>query len=197
MNNSIQKIIFFVTGLAIGSIVTKKILEDKYNKLIDEQVEKETASIKEIFDRDATKFEDMKKNLDQNQRENVSQLKEKINKYGYSSKTYEYSYRAGPSGVDDAEVISHADSLDEAFDNYERESLSYYSDGVLATTNGDEMITEQEADGTIGRNNFLNIRDLFAMYPDDSDTVYIRNDETQMIYEIFRDSRTYLEVTEE
>lgn len=199
MNNSIQKIIFFVAGVAIGSIVTKKILDDKYNKLIDERVEKEVESIKNVFKRDSEAFSKMNEQLgevDRNRmKRNLNEYKEKVISYGYSTEVMSSERYNNPN--DEPEIISSADYIDEAFDNYEREELSYYADGVLATTNGDEMITEQEAVDTIGQNNFLHLREHFGEYDDSPDTVYIRNDETQILYEIFRDSRTYLEVTEE
>lgn len=200
MNNTIQKIIFFVSGVAVGSIVTKIALTNKYNKLIDEQVEKETSSIKEIFERDKEKFDTMKKELREDRRDmkrkEVETYNNKVTSYGYSSEVtpsnrYK-SYNDGP------EIISSADYMDfEELGEYEREELTYYADGVLATTNGDEMITEQEADQTIGRDIFLHLRDHFGEYEDDPDVVHVKNDETMVMYEIFRDSRTYLEITEE
>lgn len=200
MNSKLQNLIFFVTGVTIGSVATKIVLDKKYNKIIDEKVEEETRSIKEVFERDKEKFEEMKRDLKENYREeNRQQVKEYVNKvtsYGYSSDVSNVTNRYKTYN-DDTEIISSADSMDEAYNNYEHESLSYYADGVLATTNGDEMITEQEADQTIGRDIFYNLRDHFGEYPDDPDTVYVRNDENQIIYEIFRDSRTYMEVTEE
>lgn len=191
--------ISFIAGAAIGSIVTRKLLMSEFYKLIDEKVEEETKSIKEVFERDKDRFEEMKQSLSdmdrEEKRKELDSYQNKVQSYGYSDQvvaTNRYkSYRS------DQKVISSSEFMDEAFEEYEREDLTYYADGVLATSNGDEMITEQEADQTIGLDIFRNLRDHFGEYPDDPETVYVRNDETMILYEICRDSRTYLEVTEE
>lgn len=201
MKQVLKNFIFFAAGVAIGSLVTKKVLDNKYNRIIDEQVEKETASIKEVFERDKGHFERMKKDLEDanrnEKREEVEHYMGMIRSYNYTNDDSGGTNRYKTYNKNGPQIISPAESMYDMYDDYEREHLSYYADGVLATTNGDEMITEQEADHLIGIDIFHNLRDHFGEHQIDPDMIYVKNDETMIIYEIFRDRRTYLQVTED
>lgn len=206
MGQGIKYFLCFAAGAVAGGFIMKKITADKYEKLIDDRVnelvEQETASITEVFERDKEKFAEMRKDIEENgvekERANINDYAKKVNSYGYSQMSQPMTNRyARYNDPNEPVIISPADYLDEAYDQYEREELTYYADGVLATTNGDEMITEQESHSTIGHQIFIHLRDHFGEYEDDPDTVHVRNDEIMMMYEILRDSRTYMEVTEE
>ena len=69
-------------------------------------------------------------------------------------------------------------------DDYEILTLTYYADEVL-TDEFDEVI--YDVDGTIGEESLNH----FGDYPDDPDTVYVRNEELMTDYEILLDEREY------
>jgi len=80
-------------------------------------------------------------------------------------------------------VIS-PDSFGE-MDDYNRISLTYYADGVLADED-DEVV--DDVDATVG-SDALN---HFGEYEDDS--VFVRNDSRKCDYEILLDTRNYADV---
>lgn len=71
-------------------------------------------------------------------------------------------------------------------DEYERISLTYYADGILADDRDDPILNAGEIVG-------FEALDSFDEY--EEDTVFVRNDITRCCYEIIRDKRTFGEVT--
>ena len=71
-------------------------------------------------------------------------------------------------------------------EEYERISLTYYADGILADDRDDPILNAGEIVG-------FEALDSFGEY--EEDTVFVRNDATRCDYEIIRDKRTFGEVT--
>lgn len=69
------------------------------------------------------------------------------------------------------------------FEDYQTISLTYTSDGVLLD---DEYDPVEELDETVGKD----YAKFFGSYPDDPDTVYIRNDALCSDFEICKDLRS-------
>lgn len=89
-------------------------------------------------------------------------------------------------GVDDGPyVIGPADFGD--FEDYDAISMTLLSDGILVD---DRMITVDDPENSVG----TNYKNYFGVYPNDPNTVYIRNDELCCDFEIVKDLRTYEEV---
>lgn len=82
-------------------------------------------------------------------------------------------------------TISPEDYDDESYEDYEKETLTYYADGILARIN-DEIIRNPEE--VVGPNAL----GYFAAYK--TDVVYVRDDSDRIQYEIDRDSKKYSEV---
>ena len=76
---------------------------------------------------------------------------------------------------------------DEFGDDYETETLTYYADGILEDEFG-EVIDDDEIEEMIGKESL----DHFGEY--EQDTVYVRNDNKRIDYEILRDLSSYSEV---
>ena len=57
MNNALSKILIFASGAAIGSVVTWKIITDKYSQIIEEELETVKNEILEELD-EKNEFED-------------------------------------------------------------------------------------------------------------------------------------------
>ena len=45
MNDTLSKVLIFVAGAAVGSVVTWRLVETKYKKIADEEIK----SVKEVF----------------------------------------------------------------------------------------------------------------------------------------------------
>lgn len=93
---------------------------------------------------------------------------------------------------------------DEEFDilssagNYDTKDYTLYTDGVLADSVRDDVISESDAFVALGPNyTARKLQRIFARGVDSGlETIYIRNDRLYTLYEITTDERTYREVVE-
>lgn len=81
--------------------------------------------------------------------------------------------------------------------NYDTKLLTLYSDGVLADSTTDDVMSESDTFAALGPNyTARKLQRIFALGADDElETVFVRNDRLYTLYEITRDDRTYKEVT--
>ena len=183
MNNSTVGILAFVAGAAAGAVVAWKLLKTKYEQIAQEEID----SVKEVFserlDELKGKAEGDEDDSDEGSdpRQDSSDMKEYsaiIKNAGYNNEKGE----AKKMSIDRPFVISP-----EEFDDsdYEKESLNYYVDGVVAD-DFDNVIND--VDSLIGEDSL----DCFGEY--EEDTVYVQNDELQTVFEICRDARKYSDV---
>ena len=177
MNNTLSKIIIFAAGAAIGSAVTWKLLENKYEQRLEEEINsyKEARSRRERMETEDN--DDPEEDSDISRAE----YEEIVKTCGYATQS-EFE----EEDVDDVEkpyVIS-PDEFDE-FDDYQTVSLTYYEDGVLTDDNDDIV---DNITGTVGKDFVRHFGDY------EEDAVHIRNDSRKCDYEILRDSRNYSDV---
>lgn len=193
-----KNLLCFVTGAAIGSVVTWKLIEKKYKDLADEEIE----SVIETF----------KNRKPRITKDNVKETVEKvINKYKEPKETVEDIVTAeGYSIEDEAETDEDDDSnytvdvdpgvevivpyviTPEQFGEYSEygtKTLTYYADNIL-TDEIDNPITSDEMETMIGPDAL----DHFGEYEDDS--VYIRDEMNEMDYEILKSEKTFSEIQE-
>lgn len=223
MNRTLTNAIVFTIGAAIGSLVTWKVVESKYNRIAQEEIDsvkEEYGHLKDLMrkeidacrrvtnanqnesddeeDDDSTVEEQDDDYPDDDERDFTDQEKEMIDYYKISSK-YRRSNgdekednektEEGEKGREEEEapyingpyVISPDDFG--SVPGYNAQSLDYFADGVLADSWGVEL----NLDETIGEDAI----DHFGEYVDD--VVYVRNDRTELEYEVTRDPRTYAE----
>lgn len=183
MNNTLNKVFIFAAGAVIGSAVTWKIIKTKYEQIANEEIE----SVKERFRNRENAAEDdasdEEKNVDNSLKDrDLSSYESIINENAYRN----YSTPKGSENevkeekeVDRPYVIP-PEEYDE--NDYETESLTYYSDGVL-TDMYDNII--EDVEGTVGKDSLTH----FGEFEDDS--VFVRNDERKTDYEILLDSDKY------
>lgn len=204
MDNNLKYVLAFISGAAIGSVVTWKLLKSKYEQITREEIE----SYKEAL---AIQKHDNCSNEEQNP-DGVCEPSAPIPSPEdvetadlYAAKLKTLGYTAEKPDVEIATPEEECDENEEEEDEYEPmskphvidpinygekddygcESLAYYSDGVLA----DNM--DQPID---------NIEDLvgdalehFGDYEEDA--VHVRNDRLKCDYEILYDHRTFSEYT--
>lgn len=189
----LNEIVIFAVGAAIGATIAWKVLEDKYKKIANEEIESVRSMYKRKEELEAGKeiIKDLRDGLDNPDEELSDEVKEhtesslatlgdiiKHNRYGHHNdkKEEEKEYMAKPY------VISPDDFGDL---DYETVSLNYYADGVL--TDDDDNIIE-DIESMVGKDSLNH----FGEYEDDS--VFVRNDEQQIDYEILLDTRNYYDI---
>ena len=188
MNKSIlSKVVIFVAGAAVGSVVTWKLIETKYKQIADEEI----ASVKEVFSKrnEETKTEEPVEEEDEeddivmpNHKPDLSEYKELVKSYGYNNKEEEEEVN------DDMDIAPYV-IKPEAFgdDDYETVSLTMYADGIV-TDEYDVRLDDEEIEDLIGKESLTH----FGEYEDDS--VFVRNESRQTDYEILADERNYFDL---
>lgn len=188
--NKTMNFMMFVVGAAIGSIVTWRYIDKKYEQIAQEEID----SVKEVF---AKREQDSAEN-DDVIREKAFNAKEKPNIVEYTTKLQEQGY----TNYADIEPETNKEEVDEEsmdigtpyvippeefgdFDDYEKIGLTYYADQVL-TDDDDELV--EDIEDTVGFDSLTH----FGEYEDDS--VFVRNDRLKCDYEILLDQRKYSDV---
>lgn len=186
MTSVLNKIFIFITGAALGSVVTWKVLQKRYNERINEEM---TEFKKAQRDESMEKLEQMHADLVEKKEEveaheatlkvdeNGPALTKPIENWETTSKHYRgilenegYSDDDGP-----APYVIPPEEFGNDADEYDLISLNYYEDGVLAD-DWDDVI--EDVDRVVGKDSLTH----FGEYEDDS--VYVRNDRLKCEYEI-------------
>ena len=193
-----KNLLCFVTGAAIGSVVTWKLIEKKYKDLADEEIE----SVIETF----------KNRKPRITKDEVKETVEKvINKYKKPKEIVEDIVTAERYSIENEEEIDEDDESNYTvnidnddtvitpyvieperfgeYNEYGTKTLTYYADNVL-TDEIDNPITSEEMVTMIGPDAL----DHFGEYEDDS--VYIRDEMNEMDYEILKSEKTFSEIQE-
>ena len=167
----------FALGAAAGSVVAWRLLKTKYDQLIQEEIN----SVKETFSR--RNEEKTEKEIIKEERSKYDQV---LNREGYNNNADVSSEEGGDDPMEHKKpyVIS-PDAFGEYGDEFETESLTYYSDGIL-TDESDDVI--ENIDDLIG----VESLEHFGEYEDDS--VFVRNERLKTDYEILKDYRNYTDV---
>lgn len=210
--NMLVKAFIFVAGATIGSAVTWKVVKTKYEQIAQEEIK----SVKEEYGR-LTKLMRMEidacrrvteahvedetdgepeddDSVDDDDRELTEWEKSQVDYYKLTSKyrgdsdDSENDEEGDGIGDDDLPFINgpyviSPDEFASSPPGYSACPLDYYTDGVLADGWGVELNIEE----TIGEDAL----EHFGDYVDD--IVYVRNERTQIDYEVTRDPRTYKE----
>lgn len=196
MNTKIfGKIAMFVFGAAVGSVVTWKLVEEKYKQISDEEIE----SVKEAYDRAYGKLDNDRMDMEQDEDDVDSEENAKseydriIGHCGYGAESSASDKNQNGTKKDDEEEDDedvsepYTISYDDFDDNgYQTETLYYYDDGVLENSITGAVI--EDIDGTIGSKSIEELKDSGEDY------IYVRNDNLGIDYEILRDRRKYSEV---
>lgn len=199
MKNTAINILAFAAGAAIGSIVAWKVLDAKYEKRVQEEIK----SVKEIFSKktvasvEETVEEDIEEDVEEEQEDTINKY-EKPDIFEYASIIEEQGYTnystnktekptVEPVATDyNKPFIISPEEFGE-YDDYLIESLTYFSDGILAYDSG-EII--EDIDDFVGLDSLKELDEY-------NDAVYVRNDNTFTDYEILLSERKYSDLYEE
>lgn len=183
MNDTLSKILIFTAGATIGSVVTWKILETKYERLIKEEIESVKAAFSKRAEDDTVEEEDVSANdvFDEKTKQTYSDLLE-----NYAGDLNEKVEKGGSERMEigtPPKVIAPEEFGE--IEEYETISLTYYADGVL-TDDDNEVI--EDVDMIVGSDSL----NRFGEFEDDS--VFVRNTRLKCDYEILMDYRKYSDV---
>lgn len=180
MNDKLSSVIIFCGGVFIGGFLTWDFFKTKYEKIADEEI----VSVKEIFehreprpDKNYKVEEELKGNdayvniIDSNSYRN------------YSNTTIETDKKGGTADMELNRPYVITPEQYEVNVDYTKVSLTWYSDEVLEDDWGNVL----DPDDVIGRDALT----TFGQYEDDS--VFVRDDDEQVDYEVLRDTRSYEE----
>lgn len=174
MNSKAFGVIAFVLGAGLASAVTWRYFKQKYEKI----AQKEIDSVKETFSKrqkaDAGKSEE---------KAEAEEYAAVLQKEGYIDYADAHNREKKEPAAETPYVIS-PDEFGE-FDEYERITLTYYADQLLADED-DELV--EDIDKTVGFESFNH----FGEYEEDA--VFVRNDGLCCDYEILLDERNYMDI---
>lgn len=193
MNNTLCKFLVFAAGAAIGSVVTWKLVDKKYMDLADEEIE----SVREAYGR---RLDEMKEELKTELKEKVEDVDSDDSKeadHDWKKELVEekatcediikrFNYRQCSEKEEETEVeyVKPYVIPPEEFGESEFQPVTYimYNDGTIID-DYDNVVTDVER---LLTREALN---SFGQYEEDS--VYVRNENTKMDYEILLDVRNY------
>lgn len=210
----LKNVFIFGIGVAIGSMVTYKVVKDKYENLIDAEIEsvKESLGYYNKSDEKATVTSDDKKEkvdplkMDKKDYENMiayhkyhqscdddlAELEypedDEPEEEEHPGVEYERITRDAPESGSFKDNIYYISSQEYGILNeYELIDLTLYADNVLCD-DMDEII--EDWDQKVG----TDYQKYFGMDPEEPDVIHIRNDIYKCDYEITRDLREYVSV---
>ena len=183
---TLNNVLIFAAGAAIGSVAAWKILSVKY----EERLQAEIESVKESF-------EMLHGDSDDNTVEEEESVEVEDNKMTYDDLVTKHNYNTSfKKEKEDSKMTEPYEIPYEDFgerDGYDANTMTYYSDGVL-TDEDDNPI--EDVLGMVGC-------DLGARFKEkdndpndkDRDSIYIRNEDMECDLEILRDYRSFSSVT--
>ena len=188
--NKAAGFVMFVLGAAVGSVVTWQYTKKKYEQIAQEEID----SVKEIFSRRESAA-DVEIVTPEPQTAKVGKPEEKPDITEYAARLEREGY-TNYSNVSAGEKKEEQEAMEMKpyvispeefgeFEDYERISLSYYADQILADEDDEKV---EDVDNVVGLESLTH----FGEFEDDS--VFVRNDRLKCDYEILLDQRTYSDV---
>ena len=186
----LSKVLIFVAGCGIGSVVTWKLVEKRYQQIAQEEID----SVKEAlgyYDQGQNKPEDDLEPEDEEEERfeiETESAKEEINRI-CKEQGYDYNGISKKEGEEEmAENKPYVISPEEFDENgYKTKTLFYYNDDVVTDDRG-KVLSEESVEKLIGKESLT----TFGQY--ESDSVFVRNDDLKTDYEILADERNYHEM---
>ena len=189
MKKEFTYFVIFAIGTAVGSVASMKYFKTKYERIADEEIE----SVKKSFTQLMKKSDILNKKTDNNSnsisdntkgKETLNKVVSKLDYTSFSKSTTKEEVGDGkPEG--DLPYIIPPEQVGE--DDYECNTYTLYSDGVL-TDELNDVVEEEDLAYLIGS------RDVFKHIDDyGNGAVYVRNDFLGTDFEIIRCLEAYNE----
>lgn len=175
-----NRALYFVLGVGVGAAGAYFYLKDKFERYAQEEID----SVKEAYHVTNDKLPD-----DPEEKTAAMSVADRIKQNNgyvdYSTKVERPVDPVHKPFSEEPEIISEEDYGE--LDEYEKVTLTYYSDGILADDLSDEIV--DDAESKVGTDYIGKIVD------DGEDVVFVRNDIEKIDYEIVKSLQTYKEVT--
>lgn len=180
MNDKLSSVIIFCGGVFIGGFLTWDFFKTKYEKIADEEI----ASVKETFEhRESRPDKNYKVEEELKGNDAYVNIIDSNGYRNYSNTTIETNKKGGTADMElNHPYVITPEQYEDNVD-YTKVSLTWYSDEVLEDDWGNVL----DPDDVIGRDALA----TFGQYEDDS--VFVRDDDEQIDYEVLRDTRSYEE----
>ena len=193
MNQKFINVLAFTVGAAIGSAVTWKIMKNRCERFIREEVDAFKADWSNMTQEDGVDYKTDTEEDDETEEE----LDEDGDPYEYGDRalsTYhnivnrykDYDEKGGGeevSYVNGPYVIEPEEFADGNFD-HECHCITYYADGVLA----DDWYVVLDIEETIGEDALEHFGDFV------NDVVHVRNERLHADYEVTKDPRNFADI---
>lgn len=202
MMSTLNKVIIFAVGVAIGSAVAWKLTKSKYEKIMIE----EEKSMREYYNNKVKTYEDAANTLhdfyhEKEKREETKKesetkpeseeskvLKDLKDRYSEILKDHKYTIdEPCYDGGEDRPYVIPPEEFGNA-DEYDIISLNYYADGVLADDWNDPI---EDLEATVGED----FASHYGEYEDDC--VYVRNNRLKVEYEILKSLSKFSDIIKE
>ena len=202
MNNKLLNVIMFAVGAAIGSAVTWKLVKDKYEQISNEEIASVRDEYRDLLSKMKKKLQEsveykepeteetMEDRSKDDDKDAIKEEKERVEYHQMSSRYRgsEDDEEGGEWDQNEDEVqringpyVITPDEFSSSPPGYNVQPLDYFADGILADDWGMTLDIEE----TIGEESL----DHIGEYVDD--IVYVRNERTEIDYEVTKDPRTY------
>ena len=191
MNDKLSSVIIFCGGVFIGGFLTWDFFKTKYEKIADEEI----ASVKKTFEHreprpdknynveEALKGNDTYINVSPGVAERVIQIIDSNGYRNYSNTAIETDKKGGTADMELKQPYVITPEQYEDNVDYTKVSLTWYSDEVLEDDWGNVL----DPDDVIGSDALK----TFGQY--EKDSVFVRDDDEQIDYEVLLDTRSYKE----
>lgn len=173
MKKDLFYILAFAGGASVGSLVTWKVIQEKYRKYANEEI----ISVKTAFNQIKNAKEPDSEDIIEKEKE---QYVNTVSSLGYKSTTKK---KGGKKMKPYIKVISPDEYGEDV--TYEFRTLTYYQDEVL-TDEYDNIV--DHINDTVGEESL----DHFGEYEEDS--VFVQNDNLKTYYEILLDTRNFADI---
>lgn len=191
MNDKLSSVIIFCGGVFIGGFITWDFFKTKYEKIADEEI----ASVKETFEHreprpdknykveEELKGNDSYINVSPGVSERIIQIIDSNGYRNYSNTAIETDKKGGTADMELKQPYVITPEQYEDNVDYTKVSLTWYNDEVLEDDWGNVL----DPDDVIGRDALK----TFGQY--EKDSVFVRDDDEQIDYEVLLDTRSYKE----
>ena len=191
MNDKLSSVIIFCGGVFIGGFLTWDFFKTKYEKIADEEI----ASVKETFEHreprpdknynveEVPKGNDTYINVSPGVAERIIQIIDSNGYRNYSNAKIEIEKKGGTADMELKQPYVITPEQYEDNVDYTKVSLTWYNDEVLEDDWGNVL----DPDDVIGSEALK----TFGQY--EKDSVFVRDDDEQIDYEILLDTSSYKE----
>lgn len=184
----IKKVLIFATGVVVGSIITARLIKDKYEKI----AESEISDMRDYYNEKRKKLSDLTKDT-VSEKETSGITDEEKEEYDRQLTNYNKMFESGEetknvaedddeeSDDDDGITLLHPQEFG-TLDDYETAFLEYYTDGYVIDEFGDvvddpERLLGKEALGSIGKYS--------------EDVIHVRNESEMTDFEVLKIAHDY------